>query len=440
LFSALTPNEVLGKLRSAIDEAVALNSSAGLFIHAGVVGWRGRAIVIPGRSMTGKSTLVAALVRRGATYYSDEFAVLDREGRVHPYARMPVFRSAPDREPDGHPEIAREAGRAPLPVSLIVSTTHREGATWRPRVLRGARAVLPLIDNTLLARMQPEQTVHLAAKLAPTAVTLEGVRPDADVAAARILEFLDAMVDGAPLPEATDSAGETWKRAQAAMTETPARIVPARYIVVEGVLEPEEHARLLQYAVGRATDFATSSVMAPDGTSHVDLEFRRSGTIFDAKATLEVLEARLRKLVPHVRRELGLPWFPVGRVELQMAVHEDGGFFGAHTDDGREEVAGRQLTCVYYFHGQPKGFDGGELAIYDSAVRDGHAQRGSLRAIVPPADNTAVFFPSGAYHEVQAVRRRTGAFADSRFSVNVWFWLGPSPLPPAADASPRSDA
>ena len=38
-----------------------------VFVHAGVVGWKGKAIVIPGRSFSGKSTLVAELVRAGLT-------------------------------------------------------------------------------------------------------------------------------------------------------------------------------------------------------------------------------------------------------------------------------------------------------------------------------------------------------------------------------------
>ena len=58
-----------------------------VFVHAGVVGWRGRAIVIPGRTMSGKTTPVRALARAGATYYSDEYAVLDERGRVHPYLK-----------------------------------------------------------------------------------------------------------------------------------------------------------------------------------------------------------------------------------------------------------------------------------------------------------------------------------------------------------------
>ena len=39
-----------------------------VFLHAGVVGWKGKAIVIPADSFKGKSTLVSELVRNGAEY------------------------------------------------------------------------------------------------------------------------------------------------------------------------------------------------------------------------------------------------------------------------------------------------------------------------------------------------------------------------------------
>ena len=55
-----------------------------VFLHAGVVGWGGRALLLPGRSFAGKSTLVEALVRAGAIYYSDEYAVLDLQGGSTP--------------------------------------------------------------------------------------------------------------------------------------------------------------------------------------------------------------------------------------------------------------------------------------------------------------------------------------------------------------------
>ncbi len=40
--------------------------------------------------MTGKTTLVKAMVEAGATYYSDEFAVLDKEGLVFRGVSLPT--------------------------------------------------------------------------------------------------------------------------------------------------------------------------------------------------------------------------------------------------------------------------------------------------------------------------------------------------------------
>ena len=64
---------------------IAANARDWLFVHAGVVAHGGRALVAPGDSFSGKTTLVRALLAAGATYYSDEYAVLDEAGRVHPY-------------------------------------------------------------------------------------------------------------------------------------------------------------------------------------------------------------------------------------------------------------------------------------------------------------------------------------------------------------------
>ena len=136
-------------LRQDIDSTVAQRSPQMLFVHAGVVGWRGRAIVIPGRSHAGKSTLVAELVRRGAVYYSDEFAVLDETGRVHPYRRTPVLRDG-ERRPQDLRWVREDEPTEPLPIGLIVEGAYRPGVTWRPTVVRGVQAVLPLIDGALL--------------------------------------------------------------------------------------------------------------------------------------------------------------------------------------------------------------------------------------------------------------------------------------------------
>jgi hypothetical protein len=90
--------EALAAWEMYLHLTIAEHARARVFVHAGAIGWRGSALVIAGRTHTGKSTLVAALVRAGATYYSDEYAVLDANGRVHPYLR-PISLRGTDGQP-----------------------------------------------------------------------------------------------------------------------------------------------------------------------------------------------------------------------------------------------------------------------------------------------------------------------------------------------------
>src|SRR5258708_16040074 len=77
-------DDVLEAFESHVQLTVAEHAPRRIFVHAGVVGWKDRAILIPGLSQSGKTTLVDQLIRAGATYYSDEYAVLDERGRDHP--------------------------------------------------------------------------------------------------------------------------------------------------------------------------------------------------------------------------------------------------------------------------------------------------------------------------------------------------------------------
>jgi hypothetical protein len=65
-----------------------------------------------------------------------------------------------------------------------------------------------------------------------------------------------------------------------------------------------------------------------------------------------------------------------------VTANTDGSYFRVHTDSGNNEIdATRQLTYVYYFNREPKGFAGGELRIYDDQIRnDKLARTDSLRA------------------------------------------------------------
>src|SRR5438093_9745682 len=100
---SLDPVEVLDALESDLHRYVAQTSRRHVFVHAGAVGWRGRAIVIPGASMSGKTTLVSAFVQAGATYYSDEYAVLDRKVRYVPTSSLCRSGRCPLRAPSNIP-------------------------------------------------------------------------------------------------------------------------------------------------------------------------------------------------------------------------------------------------------------------------------------------------------------------------------------------------
>lgn len=174
------------------QQLTALRAQGYLFVHAGVVGWQGRAIIIPGRTMTGKTTLVRALVQAGATYYSDEFAVLDKTGRVHPYP-LPLSVRAADGQPGIKTPVESlggQAGTTPLPLGVIVVTRYQPKARWRPRQLSPAQALLACMDNTVAARREPQYTMPILRQAVIGARAIEGKRSEAQPVARALLRLL----------------------------------------------------------------------------------------------------------------------------------------------------------------------------------------------------------------------------------------------------------
>jgi hypothetical protein len=182
--------EALRQLELDLELYIADRARRRTFVHAGVVGWNNRAIVIPGRSGSGKSSLVKALVEAGATYYSDEFAVLDEGGRVHPYALPLAIRPGLDGTPTmkyGPEELGGVAGVRPLPVGLVLITRYVSGARFRPRPVSAGRAVLELLAHTLPARRRPERILDVLSRVVSQALVLRGTRGEAEETVRHIL-------------------------------------------------------------------------------------------------------------------------------------------------------------------------------------------------------------------------------------------------------------
>ena len=186
----------LDALGSALERHVAFHPGEFVFVHAGVVAVGGRALVLPGRSGAGKSTLVAALVTAGATYVSDEWAVVDGDGRVRPFPRPLRLRT-----PRGWFRIdARETdarvARRTLRLAAVVVTRYRPGTGIELSPLGPSRACLALVANAPAARTRPASALPALRKATEDAVAFEGPRGEAPEAAAALLALLGARSRG----------------------------------------------------------------------------------------------------------------------------------------------------------------------------------------------------------------------------------------------------
>jgi hypothetical protein len=168
--------------------------STRVFVHAGVVAWRNRAILFPGSSYCGKSTLVAEFLRRGAGYYSDEFAVLDSAGLVEPYARRLSLRQTCGRPVRATGEsLGGVADIGPAQARLIVLARFEAGARWNPRRLPAGLAVLEIVKHCLPVRRRPEAVLDTLARVASRACVLQGARGEAWATVDELIRGLDSI-------------------------------------------------------------------------------------------------------------------------------------------------------------------------------------------------------------------------------------------------------
>jgi hypothetical protein len=181
------------KLRLTIAEY----AESRVFIHAGVVGWKGKAIVIPGKSFQGKTTLVAELIKQGALYYSDEYAVLDREGLVYPFPKTLSMRGIVDKYKQvefSHESFGGKVGTKPLSVGMVLLTEYEAGAEWKPEIISAGNGIMELLAHTIPIRYKPQFSLQVLNKMVNRAIIAKSKRGEAKEFVEMLLKFYETKV------------------------------------------------------------------------------------------------------------------------------------------------------------------------------------------------------------------------------------------------------
>lgn len=226
---------------------------------------------------------------------------------------------------------------------------------------------------------------------------------------------------GEPQPPSPHLVRTTTASETSAAVATRPSVLPAKCVVLDEFLSPQELEELTRFTIDHEGDFSASEVVSPraDG-GIVDYEHRRSRVLTELEHHQDRMLARIKAVLPEVLEKLGMEEFSIADVEAQVTASNDGDYFHFHSDNGSERVASRHLTFVYFFHREPRQFEGGELRIHDARLEDGtYVSEGSYQTIVP-RQNQIVFFPCELLHEITPVNCGSQLFADSRFTLNGW--------------------
>ncbi|MBT9585591.1 hypothetical protein IV102_19780 [bacterium] len=174
----------------AIHEQMPLYASGAVFVHAGVVGWQGRALLLPGSSYTGKSTLTHALIRLGAEYYSDEYAVIQNNGELVPYRRRLTLRG----ESGAESRLAIDSALSPdheSTIRLVAFCPYVQGSRWQPAESSPGQGVLGLFSHTVTAQLSPNRDLNWLRLGSQHARFLKSERGEAEIVAVELLKLLE---------------------------------------------------------------------------------------------------------------------------------------------------------------------------------------------------------------------------------------------------------
>jgi hypothetical protein len=211
---ALTPSGsfVVATLLWHVNRRALESGDDFVLVHAGAVVWKGRAALFPAPMESGKTTLVAGLVRSGAGYLSDEAAALDPHTLdVHPFPKsltveVGSWEVLADLAPVVDPEVTRrylltewhvdvrtirsDALAPPTPPAFVIAPRYERDATTALLPMTRAEAMMEMGQNSFNLQRHGRRGVEALATVARRSTCHRLVVGDLDVACALLRDVL----------------------------------------------------------------------------------------------------------------------------------------------------------------------------------------------------------------------------------------------------------
>jgi hypothetical protein len=186
---SMTAEDLVHPIEGCIDEALVRRAPGLIAVHAGAVARGEAAVILPASTHGGKSTLVRELLRQGCTYFSDEYAMIDTQGKLHAYPRAMMLRDGGElARPMLASELDAPTGRGPVRIALILAARYERESGWDVCAASGSQMLLALLKHT--PRYVSSGVIGPLAAACRSALCLTGVRGEAGDAARRIIELM----------------------------------------------------------------------------------------------------------------------------------------------------------------------------------------------------------------------------------------------------------
>jgi hypothetical protein len=175
--------------------------------------------------------------------------------------------------------------------------------------------------------------------------------------------------------------------------------------------------QLIEHVLANRAHFKVSKVDSGEG--RIDQNVRISSVLRDFGHLKKEIKARFHAVFQEALEQLKIPSFNLCGTEREIVAHGNGAFYERHIDTltGSSDGSFRALSGVYYFHAQPKKFQGGMLRLLPLRPNTDEANYLDIE----PVNDRLLLFPSWLPHQVMPVSSSSTDFGDSRFAINCWY-------------------